>query len=199
MKKILAATILFGSIWGLLECSLGDWLHSYNMSVLMAAIAIFLMACTRHIYGMPGMQAGMAFVAALLRHFNPVGTCLICSSIAIFIEGLAFEAVWLLPWRKYDSYTMKVSMGVISFYSIYALGYLATQILTPLLTAKFYWSDLAGVIPKILAHATIAGIIGAFALPLAYVPFKIEIKDKLYYPIAAVITVICWIAVISGI
>lgn len=199
MKKVLAATILFGSIWGLLECSLGDWLHDYNLSVLMAAIAVFLMAFTRRIYDMPGMQAGMAFVAALLRHFNPVGTCLICSSIAIFIEGVVFEIIWVLPWRKYSSYTMRASMGVISFYSIYAIGYLATQILTPLLTAKFYLSDLIGVIPKILAHAVIAGLIGAFALPLAYVPIHIKIKDELYYPVAAAITVFCWIAVILGI
>ncbi|HEC88218.1 MAG TPA: hypothetical protein ENI52_02760 [Thermoplasmata archaeon] len=199
MKKLLAGTILFGSIWGLLECSLGDWLHGYGLSAIMASIAVFLMAVTRHIYRAPGMQAGMALIASLLRHFNPMGTCLVCASIAIFIEGLAFEIIWLLPWRKYQSYTMKVSMGVISFYSIYAIGYLSTQILTPLLTSKFYPSNLIGVIPKILAGATIAGIIGGFALPVAYLPVNIKIKDKFYYPITAVITLFCWIAVISGI
>lgn len=199
MKKLLAGTILFGSIWGLLECSLGDWLHGYGLSAIMASIAVFLMAVTRHIYRAPGMQASMALIASLLRHFNPMGTCLVCASIAIFIEGLAFEIIWILPWRKYQSYTMKVSMGVISFYSIYAIGYLSTQILTPLLTSKFYFSNLIGVIPKILAGATIAGIIGGFALPVTYLPLKIKIKDKFYYPITAVVTLFCWIAVILGV
>ncbi|HEC76136.1 MAG TPA: hypothetical protein ENI33_02610 [Thermoplasmatales archaeon] len=199
MKKLLAGTILFGSIWGLLECSLGDWLHGYGLSAIMASIAVFLMAVTRHIYRAPGMQASMALIASLLRHFNPMGTCLVCASIAIFIEGLAFEIIWLLPWRKYQSYTMKVSMGVISFYSIYAIGYLSTQILTPLLTSKFYFGNLIGVIPKILAGATIAGIIGGFALPVTYLPLKIKIKDKFYYPITAVVTLFCWIAVILGV
>jgi len=145
------------------------------------------------------MQAGMAFIAPLLRHFNQVGTCLVCSSIAIFIEGVVFELIWLIPWRKYASYAMKVSMGIISFYSIYAIGYIATQILTPLLTAKFYFGDLISVMPKILAHSAIAGIIGAFALPLAYYPFEIKLKDEVYYTASAIITAICWIAVIAGV
>ncbi len=202
-KKLVVATILFGSIWGFLECSLGDWLHDYNMSVIMATIAVFLMALTRRFYMQPGMQAGMAFVAALLRHFNPIGGCLLCSSIAIFIEGLAFEGIWLLPWKKYQSNIMKVSMGIISFYTIYAVGYIATQILTPLLTAKFYFSDLIAVLPKIFAGATIAGVIGAFALPLTYlatyIPLKIRIGEKTYYSISSAITLFCWIAVILGI
>lgn len=199
MKKILMATVLFGSIWGFLECSVGDWLHGYDLSVLMAVMAIFLMAYTRRVYNQPGMQAGMALVAALLRHFNPMGACLICASIAIFVEGVAFEIIWALPWRNYKSYAMKAGMGVISFYAIYTVGYIATQILTPLLTAKFYWSDLTGVMPKILSHATIAGVIGAFALPAAYASLDVSIKDRLYYPVAAVITALCWIAVIAGI
>ncbi|KAA0011542.1 MAG: hypothetical protein FE041_04395 [Thermoplasmata archaeon] len=199
MKKIIMATILFGSIWGLLECSLGDWLHEYNLSVVMASIAIFLMALTRRHFAQPGMQLGMAFIAAMLRHFNPIGGCLVCASIAIFIEGVAFEVIWLIPWQKYQSMVMKMSMGVISFYTIYAVGYIATQILTPLLTAKFYLKDLIAVMPKILAGSTIAGIIGIFALPFAYLPLKIEMEKKLYYGTSVAITIICWIAVIAGI
>ena len=92
---------------------------------------------------------------------------------------------------------MKMSMGVISFYTIYAVGYIATQILTPLLTAKFYLKDLIAVMPKILAGSTIAGIIGIFALPFAYLPLKIEMEEKkwkylsIILFIASIMIIIC--------
>jgi len=201
MKKILATILLFGSLWGLFECSVGDFLHGYDLSVVTAAFAIFLMSVTRLKYGRSGMQLGMALVAGLLRHFNPVGTCLICSSIAIIIEGLAFEIIWIFPWRKYNTLSMKVGMGVISFYSIYAIGYLVTQILTPLFTATFFLSDLIGVLPKIFSQAVLAGIIGSVSLPLAFWvdSLSISFKDKFYYPTTLSLICMCWIAVIAGI
>lgn len=200
MKKLVAGMIAFGSIWGLLECSLGDWLHQYDMSALMVAVAVLLMAATRRIYAQPGMQLGMALIAALLRHFNPIGgACLICASIAILVQGLAFELIWAIPWHKYESMTMKVSMGIISFYTIAWVSYLATQIFTPLFTATLHLSDLAGVMPKIFAHAFIAGLAGAVALPAALADITVSLKDRIYYPAAAAVSVVCWVAVIAGI
>ena len=201
MKKLLATILLFGSLWGLFECSIGDFLHDYDLSVVTAVFVIFLMSVTRLRYGQPGMQLGMALVAGLLRHFNPVGTCLICSSIAIIIEGLAFEIIWAFPWKKYDTFPMKVGMGVISFYSIYAFGYLVTQILTPLFTATFFLSDLLGVLPNILSQAVLAGLIGSIFLPLAFWidSLSISFNDKLYYPTTISLICMCWIAIIAGI
>jgi hypothetical protein len=199
MKKIITATILFGSIWGLIECSLGDWLHGYNLSFLTASIAIFIMAAARCHFRQPGMQAGMALIAGTLRYFNPIGGCLLCAAIAIIIEGIVFEGIWLIPWHRYESMIMKIGMGIISFYTIYFIGYLATQVLTPLIAGKFYLADLFALIPKIFSSSTFAGIIGSFALPLAYLPFKIEVKEKLYYASVYSIIAICWLAVILGI
>ncbi len=201
MKKLLATVLLFGSLWGLFEVSVGDFLHGYNLSVVTAAFAIFLMSITRLKYGQPGIQLGMALVAGLLRHFNPVGTCLICSSIAIIIEGLAFEIIWVFPWKKYNTLPMKVGMGVISFYSIYAFGYLVTQVLTPLFTATFFLNDLIVVLPKIFSQAALAGLIGSVSLPLAFWvdSLSISINDKFYYPATISLICICWVAIIAGI
>jgi len=200
MKKLIAGMIVFGSIWGFLECSLGDWLHQYNMSALMVVAAVFLMAVTRRMFAQPGMQMGMALIAAILRHFNPIGgACLVCASIAIVVQGLAFELIWAIPWHKYQSMTMKASMGVVSFYTIAAVSYLATQIFTPLLTATPHLSDLAGVMPKIFAHAFIAGLAGAVALPVAHTEITIHLNDRFYYPVAAAVTAVCWMAVIAGV
>ena len=201
-RKALMGLVLFGSVWALIECSLGDWLHHYHLSMITASIAIILMVLTRYLYKQPGMQLGMAAIAALLRQFNPIGGCLMCASIAILMEGLAFELIWLIPWGKYQSMTMKVSKGIISFYTICAAGYISTHILTPLLMARFYISDLISTIPRVLASSTIAGIIGAFAMPavyaiVEYMPTKIE--NKLYYGAASALSLICWLAVVSGI
>lgn len=200
MKKMLAGMLVFGSIWGLLECSLGDWLHDYTLTSLMVVVAVFLMAFTRRIFAQPGMQAGMALIAATLRYLNPIGgACLLCASIAILVQGLVFEAIWKIPWLKYQSTLMRVSMGVISFFSIASISYLATQILTPVLTATFYLSDLSGVLPKIFAHSLIAGLAGSVVLPATFLDVRVHIKEALYYPVAIAIVTVSWIASISGI
>ena len=200
MKKMLVGIFVFGSIWGLLECSLGDWLHSYDLTSLMVVVAIFLMAFTRRIFMQPGMQAGMALIAATLRYFNPIGgACLLCASIAILAQGLVFEALWKIPWLKYQNITMKVSMGIITFFSIASISYLVTQTLTPVLTATFYFTDLYGVMPKIFAHALIAGLAGSFMLPITYLDIRLHIKEALYYPVSITIVTICWVAVIGGV
>lgn len=200
MKKMLAGMFVFGSIWGLLECSLGDWLQDYNLTSLMVVVAVFLMAFTRRIFAQPGMQAGMAFIAATLRYLNPIGgACLLCASIAILVQGFVFEAIWKIPWLKYQSTIMKASMGVISFFSIASISYLATQILTPVLTATFYLSDLSGVLPKIFAHALIAGLAGSIVLPSTYLHIRLHLKDALYYPVAIAIVTFSLVTVISGI
>lgn len=200
MKKLIVGIIVFGSLWGALECSLGDFLHDYDLSVVMVATAIFLMAFTRHKYQQPGMQLGMAIVAATMRHFNPIsGACLLCASIAIFAQGVLFEIIWLIPWHKNQSSTMKYSAGIVTFYSIAAISYFLTQILTPALTATFHLSDLGGVLPHIFVHGLIAGIMGIALLPLAYASLDVKLKDKLYYPTTAILTAICWVAVLAGI
>ena len=202
MRKEIVAMLLFGSIWGLMECSLGDYLHKIDFfaGIIMTSIAFILMAYTRYIYNIRGMQVVMAGIAAIMRHFNPVGGCLLCASIAIFIEGIAFELIWLLPWQNEKSKIIKFGIGAISGYSLYAIGFISTQIITPMITAKFYMSDLMANLPSILSKATYALIIGAIVLPIIMViPKEMKIKSKLYYTASVAITAICWIAVFSGI
>ena len=202
MRKRIVAMILFGSIWGLLECSLGDYLHSRHLGagIVMASIAFIFMAYTRYLYNARGMQAGMAAIAAVMRHFNPVGGCLLCASISIFIEGLIFEAIWIIPWHNERSNIVKVGIGAISGYMIYSIGFIATQIITPMIVSKFYLHDLISNLPIILANGTYALLIGAIAFPLIMaIPKETRIKDSLYYAASGVLVAISWMAVIAGI
>jgi len=60
--RLLAGIVLFGSIWGLMECALGDYLHNAGLmagAIMTGFIGFGLMAISRRIYGIKGMQLGM--------------------------------------------------------------------------------------------------------------------------------------------
>ena len=169
-KKMLAGVVLFGSIWGMLECILGDLLRDNNLpagAVMSGIVAITLMTYTRMVFKKRGMQLGMAGIASALRDL-----------------------------RKVDI----ASLGVVTAYLCYVSGFIATQILTPLLTAmSFNVSDLFAFMPQILAKGLPAGILGAISLPLVSHARSYDIrmiKSSLYYPATACITLLCWVIAI---
>jgi hypothetical protein len=206
--KLIAGIIVFGSIWGFAECIIGPRLSDAGLpsGALMTSIfAIGLMVISRMFYKQRGMQLGMGMVAGALRLFNPFGGCVICSGIAIAAEGLLFELIWYkmsLDLKDIQTNTMKVSMGIITSYVCYVGGYLTTQILTPLIsTSGFYLENLLGFVPQILSRGLLAGIIGAVTVPSALLLKKVNIsivKDKLYYPTVAAISMFCWVFVIAN-
>ncbi|MDH7518007.1 MAG: hypothetical protein QHH19_06675 [Candidatus Thermoplasmatota archaeon] len=204
--KLIAGTILFGSLWGFSENILGTYLHNTGLpagSIMAGLFAVGFMAISRILYKQRGMQLGMGLVAGALRLFNPFGTCFICSAIAIIAEGLIFEIIWYklsLDLRILEKNTMSVSMGIITSYCCFVGGYIVTQILTPLLqSAGFHVENLIAFIPQILARGLLAALIGGFVVPAALLIKKIDVatvEDKLYYPITTMISVTCWFAVI---
>jgi len=206
-KKMLAGVVLFGSIWGMLECVLGDFLRDNNLpagAVMTGIIALTIMSYTRMVFRKRGMQLGMAGIASVLRVTNPFTGCLICSAIAILMEGVVFEILWynlfdLREMRKTDM----MSLGVITSYTCYVLGFMTTQILTPLLaTLSFNINDLLAFMPQILARGLPAAILGGVSLPLvSYVKsYDISrVKSSLYYPATVSIALLCWvIAIVNG-
>ncbi|UCD13956.1 MAG: hypothetical protein JSW60_00635 [Thermoplasmatales archaeon] len=206
MKKMLAGIIVFGSIWGFAECIIGPMLSDagFPSGVLMTSIfAVGFMTMTRMMYKQRGMQIGMGLVAGTLKLFNPCGPCVICSGIAIMAEGVIFELIWFsmsLDLKELEIFTMKSSMGVISAYCCFVGGYIVTQILTPFFSAAgFYVIDLINFLPQILSSGLLAAIIGGFMVPIVLVlrDFDIyRVKDRVYYPITAAISLLCWTAVI---
>ncbi len=207
--RLLVGIVLFGSIWGLMECVLGDYLHNAGImagALMTGFIGFGLMAASRRIYGIAGMQLGIGLVAGLLKYLHPVGGCMLCSAIAIACEGIVFEIIWRSPRvdiNRIKGLEMKVSMGIISGYVIYAGGYFITHILTPVsASAPLYLSDLLNVAPKILSSSTIAGLAGGLTLvAVLSVPGDLvnriaDVKKEVYYPIASIISVLCWLGIL---
>jgi hypothetical protein len=211
--RILMGIVLFGSIWGMLECVLGslrlpDGFGAFPMgAVLGGFFGIGIMAYTRRVYGVMWMQLGMGLVAGFLRFWAPIGTCVVCSALAIVAESLVFEILFNRPMLsirelaradRRGAMTLLASLGIVAGYSIYVTGYIFTQIMTPLVTGSgFVLSDFASVLPLILGRGFFAALCGAFALPLFVLVRSIDVDvanvGKIdYYVTGLAGAVICW-------
>jgi len=206
--KLFAGIIVLGSLWGFAECIIGPAMGDAGLpsGVLMTSVfAIGLMMMSRMLFKQRGMQIGMGLVAGVLRLFNPFGGCVVCSAIAIAAEGLLFELIWYkmsLDFSELKTITMKLSMGIVTAYSCYVGGYVITQILTPMVASSgFYVENLILFMPQILARGLLAAIIGGITVPVIFVLKNINIsnvKDQIYYPATATISILCWVAVIAN-
>lgn len=213
--KILAGIIVFGSVWGLLECTLGSVkftgiMAEFPMGALLGGFfGLGIMAFTRRLYGGFGMQLGIAIVAGLLRFWAPVGSCVICSALAIMAEGFIFELIFNRPvfdivrtdsadLRNFRSLAM---LGVIAGFVIYVTGYMFTQIFTPIITTGiFNVSNFTAVLPLIIGRGFFAAVFGGIALPVAvlapYININLDtINLKQYYTGTMAVSALCWVLV----
>ena len=207
-RKLFAGILLFGSLWGFSECVIGPVLRDAGLpagAILTGVVAFGLMLMSRLLYQMRGMQFGMGLVAGALRLFNPFGGCHLCSAIAIMAEGLLFEIIWHgvpLALDEFSTLTSKISLGIVSSYGIYVLGYLVTQILTPVFSsAGFFIQNLIVFIPQILASGLLAAVIGGIVAPLVVLIRDTDIslvKNRWYYPVTIGVSAVCWLIVISN-
>jgi len=213
----MAAVVLFGSIWGMFECILGSVKLSgafadFPMGALLGGFfGLGLMAMTRRVYGVMWMQLGMGLVAGFLRFWAPIGTCVVCSALAIVAESLVFElifnrSIFELSDEKAAtrSAATLVMLGVITGYVIYVTGYLFTQTFTPIVAKPhvFVMSDLAAALPLIFGRGFFAAIFGAISLPIAvlysHIVFQpMKIKRETYYAASFAIAAVCWLVVIA--
>jgi len=207
-KKLLAGILVFGSLWGFSECIIGSMLRNAGLpagAIMTGVFAFSLMAISRMFYKVRGMQLGMGLVAGALRLFNPFGGCYICSAIAIMAEGMMFEILWykISPnFNELDTLKIKGSMGIVTSYCIYVVGYVVTQILTPVFSsAGFHIENLIVFIPQILAGGLLAAVIGGIMAPTMFLIKKFDnilVRNRLYYPATIGISALCWLIVIAN-
>lgn len=206
-RRFIAGIIVFGSLWGVAECTIGFTFRDINLpagAIMTGVFAIGLMTLSRTLFPQAGMQTGIGLVAGALRLFNPFGGCFICSAIAIMAEGCLFDLIWtgfFLDSKKTYSLTIQASLGITSSYLVFVGGYLVTQILTPVLSsAGFYLENLIVFIPQILASGLLAALIGSISVPSVYALKKLNfaIRDRLYYPVTIGVSAFCWIIVVTN-
>lgn len=204
--KFIAGFLVFGSMWGFTECIIAPILRDAGLpggAIMTGVFAMLFLTMSRLIYPRRGMQIGMGLTAGALRLFNPFGGCQVCSAIALMGEGLLFELIWNYlatdKLGKLNSLTTKVSMGIFTSYCVFVVGYIITQILTPLVYGSFYLENFLSMMPQYFARGLPAGLIGGMTIPLVLSlrTLNVTVKDKLYYPTTLGVTAVCWITVIG--
>jgi hypothetical protein len=204
-----AGIILLGSIWGLLECTIGGlkWnvagLYVSMGAVMAGLFGLGFMILAKRIFNFTGAAFSVALVAAVLRYFAPVGTLVICSAIAIAVEGLVFE---LIVSRKVfmgnlfgsKDFRTLASLGVISGFTVFSVGYVTTQILTPVFTGgTLVITDVIRILPLIFGRAFYAALLGGISVPVIslYDNLHIDVKrlnKGVYFAATTVLSVFCW-------
>jgi len=202
--RVLAGIMLFGSLWGMLECMLGEISPvGFPMGAFLGGfIGLGLMMLTRRLYNVVWMQLGMAIVAGALRFWAPVGTCVVCSALAIMAEGFVFELIFNRPvfnvhgpghMRRAKTLAL---LGIISGFVIFTVGYMFTQIMTPVLTGAIFSVDNFGHnLPVMVGSGFFAAVFGGVALPLTVLsmrPLHFAIKKRRYYAAATGVSTFCW-------
>ena len=204
--RLIAGTLVFGSLWGLSECLIGPALSDAGLPggmIMTGTFTMFFLVLSRMIFQQRGMQVGMGLIAGGLRLFNPFGGCHLCSALAIMAEGMIFELIWnyaaTKDFKNLKNLSMKLSVGIVTAYSVYVGGYIVTQILTPVFSTGFYVGNLLAFIPQILARGLPVALIGGVTIPLtlSLQSVKVPIKDSIYYPTTIGISCICWILIIG--
>ncbi len=212
--QVIAGVVLLGSIWGMLECTLGGFSPSIGAfeismgAVLAGLFGLGFMAYARRLTGMKWVALGVAVVAGLLRYAAPVGSCVLCSAIAIMAEGVVFELIINRPVFRFGTDRMGdprtlAYLGVIMGYTIFVTGYIITQILTPILGAStLNMMDVVGILPLILGRGFFAALLGGVSLPLVTLAPQLNIdlsrvRKEIYYPITVTIAALCWLVSIA--
>ncbi len=205
--KILAGTLMLGSLWGFAEIVIGDLLRQFDLpagAILTGVFALGLMLLSRITFKTRGMQLGMGLVAGLLRLFNPISASHICSAIAIMAEGLIFEILYPLLTPAEDEefpLALQVSSGVVLSYGVYVTGYIVSQILTAALsTAGFHLANLFPYLPVIFSSGLLAAVIGGVVAPIVIRLRNADVRkisNAIYYPVSLAVSAACWAAVLA--
>jgi len=210
---VLAGVVLLGSIWGLLESTIGGlkWsvggLYISMGAVMAGTFGLMFMIFAKRTFRFTGVVVLVALVAAVLRYFAPVGTVVICSAIAIAAEGLVFE---LLVSRKVflgnltgkKDYRILAFLGVISGFAVFTTGYITTQVLTPVFTGgTLVLMDVVRILPLIIGRSFYAALLGGISVPvIAYTDnLHLDISrygKGIYFTATTTASLFCWVLVL---
>jgi hypothetical protein len=212
--RIIIGILVFGSIWGLLEATLGGFFNMIifpNKGAIMGGIGMAIMGVALAIYRKPAMLPGIGIVAASFKWLNawllfvPVSAIHIVNpAMAIFLESLAFSLVVTFLMYRIDKnvYVGAWAAFLGGLISVTAYGYFSVYIMHAPLFARMGVSS----VPEFIAgHGVIQAVFFGMLAPLGYLLGKklataspVFLRRPLYY-YATSAAIICVCLVISAI
>ena len=208
--SVIVGIVLFGSIWGLVEATLGGFLHLTHFAykgAITGGIGMSIMATFVVVYGRPKFVFFIAAIAALFKLLSAViygqpifAPFVVNPASAILLEGLALSLVVSLLFKGFESsIKMRIGAGVAAGYlSIILYGVLASAV------GMGNWASwgLAERLSSVFANGTGLAIVGTCLLLLGHlVGTKLRpnfwqlrsTKPSLFYASTTATIVSCWI------
>ena len=206
--------VLFGSIWGLVEATLGGALHLVHFAykgAITGGIGMAIMAAFVVTYRRPKLAFWIAVIAALFKPLSaliygqPVFAPFVVNpASAILLEGLGFTVVVSLLFKGFEnSIKTRIGAGVAAGYlSIILFGVLASAV------GMGNWASwgLAERVSSVFANGTGLAIVGTSLLLLGHlVSTKLRpnfwqfmtVKPKAFYAGAIAITALCSVGAVA--
>lgn len=208
LLHLIIGIMVFGSIWGFFEATLGGFLHMVafpNKGAIMSGIGVAIMASALSIYKKPAMMPGIGVVAASFRLLDAWLFSLPITSIhitnpatAIIFESLAFGAVAAVLMSKIaTNVPTGIGAGVLAgLLSATAWVYFAIYVLHANLAGRVITTAGAFIANQGVIQAAFASIF----LPLGYLAGE-KLGEKigsafssrrLRYATSAAVIVFCW-------
>jgi len=185
---VVIGIVLFGSIWGLVEATLGGFLHLIYLpykGAIMGGIGMAIMAAFVVTYRRPKLVFWVGLIAALFKLLSALiyGSLIFAPFVvnpasAILMEALAFTLVVSLLYKGFESsIKMRIAAGV-------SAGYLSFILFGPLASAAGMgnWASLglAETLSKVFAEGTALAIAGTSLLLLVYL-VGMQLRPKFWH------------------
>jgi len=206
---LIIGILVFGSIWGFLEATLGGFFNLIilpNKGAIMGAIGMAIMGASLAIYRKPYMLPGIGIVAASFKWLNawllfvpPSAVQIINPAMAIVMESLAFSLVVVFLMKRIEK---NVYVGVwaavlAGFMSATAYVYFAVYATNSPIFARM---GIASIGEFITGNAVIQAVFFGVLAPLGYVIGKklaaktspILARRPIYYATSAAVICFCW-------
>jgi len=211
---VVIGILVFGSIWGLIEATLGGALHLIHFTykgAITGGIGMSIMAAFVVMYRRPKLAFLLAVIAALFKLLSAViygqpifAPFVVNPASAIILEGLAFSLVVSLLFKGFESsIKMRIGAGVAAGYlSIVLYGLLASAV------GMGNWATwgLAERVSSVFANGTGLAIVGTCLLLLGYLAATklrpnfwqfMTVKPRAFYASTIVITALCSVGAVA--
>ena len=210
---VVIGILVFGSVWGLVEATLGGALHLIHFTykgAITGGIGMSIMATFVVMYRRPKLVFFIAAIAAMFKllsaviYGQPIFTPFVVNpASAILLEGLAFSLVASLLFKGFESsIKTRIGAGVAAGYlSIILYGVIASA------AGMGIWASwgLAERASSVLANGTGLAIVGTCLLLLGHlVSMRLrpkfwqfsDLKPRAFYASTIAITAFCWIGAV---
>ena len=218
VARLIIGILVFGSIWGFFEATLGGFLHMIifpNKGAIMSGIGVAIMSSALAIYKKPSMLLGIGIVSASFKLLDvwlfalPIASIhIINPAMAIIFESLAFSlvAVFLMKRIARNAFAGIGAGVLIGLVSAIAWVYFAIYVMNAPAYARVVFTAGGFIANQGVVQAVFFGVF----LPLGYLVGEklaartslVSISKPLYYATSVASICLCWgisaIAKITG-